>query len=65
MSSFLKPKTKISVELPCSPLQAEQVAADLQTVVSKLSPGEINLLAKAVNKPIIKTAALAKLKTML
>lgn len=65
MGSFLKPKTKISVELPCSPLQAEQVAADLQIVVSKLNPSEITLLAKALSKPLIKTAALAKLKTML
>lgn len=63
--SFLKPKTKISVELPCNASEAQQVATDLQTIVSKLSPGEIKLLAKAVCKPFIISAAIAKLKTML
>lgn len=64
MGSFLKnrQKTKVSIELPCGQLEAEQVVKDLQVVINKTTPAQLTLLAQAVSNPLVKSQALAKLK---
>jgi hypothetical protein len=59
---FLPKKTKIAIEVPCKASEAEQIAKNVQTIVSKTNPYQLGLLAKAVSNPVVKSQALAKLK---
>ena len=62
MGNFLKSKTKITIEVPCKAVEADKIAKDIQTVVSKTNPTQLGLLAKAVSDPVVKAMALSKLK---
>ena len=42
--------------------RAQQAANDVQTIVSTCTPEELNVLAKVVQKPTVKSLALAKAK---
>ena len=59
---FLKSKTKITIEVPCTASESKIVAKNIETIVSKTNPYQLGLLAKAVSNPVVKSQALAKLK---
>lgn len=60
--AFLKPKSTISLTVPATAEEAVIIEEALKTIVSKCSAKELQLLAKAISNPLIKTAALSKLK---
>ena len=62
---FLNMSTKVTIDLPCKRDEAGGILNDLVIIVNTLTAEEINLLSKAVQKPIIKSAALMKLREIL
>jgi len=61
--SFLKKSSSIvNLTIPTDAQTAQRILNSLTTLVAYLTPEELELLAKAVQQPVLKTQALAKLK---
>ncbi len=59
---FLKPKSTITLTVPATEEEAKIIEDSLKIIVNKCSVKELQLLARAISNPIIKTAAITKLK---
>ena len=62
MSFLNKNKSDITLSVPLDAQKAMAVKNDLVIILNALSADEINLLARAVQKPFLKSAALSELK---
>lgn len=64
--NFIKTKntTEIKLNIQTDSRKASKIQEDLIIIVNNLNPAEINLLAKAVQKPMVKMAALQELKKL-
>jgi len=63
--SFLKPQTKIEITIRIEREKVPQLQKDIEVILNKLNPDQMNLLARAVSDPIIRMAAIAELKSRL
>lgn len=57
-----KPLITLTIQVPLDPKAAAQVANDVTILLQHASPEDIALLAKACQKPLLRSQALEELK---